>query len=393
MRIINVLLGFCWVFCSQGVTAARYVIPENGDTVVGYLQLGEMRRSDTLPDIARRYNLGFNEINIANPGMDAWVPDHKRAVLIPSAFILPPKPWKGIIINLAEMRLYYFPPTKKNQSAVVQTYPLAIGQASWRTPLGIFQITEKIEKPSWTVPASIIAEDASLSRYGNRRIIPGGDEENPLGEYALMLNASGYLIHGTNKPYSIGRRVSRGCLRMYPEDIDALFDEVTRGTTVRIISQSFKVGKRQGVVYVESHHSNYVDNEHESENFTSLVSGVITLAPQQKITTREWRRLNQIAAEYSGIPVPFVNLMTSSGNKQQWQVKLREFSGDGQLQPVEQLLKRLFLPYVKDNCSNNQQSCVTIGPLDNRSFAEATVDLLGAKLIANPAIKSISPGP
>jgi len=433
ITVLLVLVEFCWVFYAQGVMAARFVLPQNGDTVVGHLQLGEVRGSDTLPDVARRYNVGFNEIIRANPGMDAWMPnpepDNGRllgtgvsgsgmpgsgisrsgdsspdksspatpgahtsgkngVVLIPSVFILPPKPWEGIIVNLAEMRLYYFPPAKKNQPALVKTYPLAIGQDNLRTPMGVFHITDKIDKPSWTVPASIVAEDG-LSRYGHRRIVPGGDDENPLGEHALMLDEPGYLIHGTNKPYSIGRRVSRGCLRMYPEDIDELFSEVARGTVVRIINERFKVGRRHGMVYVEAHYSNYVDGINDSENFTALVSGVIAQAPQTTITPRQWRRLNRIASQYSGLPAPFISLRDAPDLRQQWYVRLRKSSDMAQSQPVEQLLQRLLLPYAKYHCSDSLPSCATVGPLENRHFAEAAVEVLGAQWVADPAITSV----
>jgi len=397
MTVQVVLIGFYWVFCTQGVMAARFVLPQNGDTVVGHLQLAQVRASDTLPDVARRNNVGFNEIHMANPGIDAWMPNSKAVstglsgkngtVVIPSVFILPPKPWEGIVVNLAEMRLYYFPPVKKNRPAVVKTYPLAIGQDNLRTPMGVFRITDKIDKPSWTVPASVIAEQG-LSRYGDRRIVPGGDDENPLGEQALMLDEPGYLIHGTNKPYSIGRRVSRGCLRMYPEDIDELFSEVARGTVVRIINQTFKVGKRRGMVYVEAHRSNYANGNNESENFTALVAGVVAIAPQKTMAPQAWQRLNRIASQYSGIPVPLVGLHDSPDLKQHWFVRLRAFSGAGSFQSMEQLLQRSFLPYLKINCSNGPQSCITIGPLENRHFADAAVDFLGTKLVATPAITS-----
>ena len=254
--------------------AGIYSLPVNGDTVVGAVQYKVVSEQETLLDIARQYGLGINEIAAANPGINPWVPGKNDRVIIPTFFVLPPKPWKGIIVNLPEMRLYYFPPEETFSEQRVITMPLSIGKLNWQTPVGDFFVKEKIKHPSWTVPQSIVSAHG-LEKYGNRRVIPAGDEDNPLGDYAILLNEAGYLIHGTNKPFSIGLRVSHGCIRLYPEDIDRLFDYVNRGVPVRIINQPNKVGKRGGTLYVETHAVLQEDSDKNGLNITPVVKAVI----------------------------------------------------------------------------------------------------------------------
>lgn len=290
--------------------SSSYLLPHNGDNVVGNIQYKSVKNNETLLDIARQYNVGYNEIVAANPGVNPWMPNTENRIKIPSQFILPPKPWRGVIINLPEMRLYYFPPTTLFHDRRVITMPLSIGKINWSTPTGSFYVKEKIKHPSWTVPNSIVQENG-LERYGNRRIIPPLDDDNPLGEYAILLNETGYLIHGTNKPFSIGRRVSHGCLRLYPEDVSVLFDYVDRKMPVRIINQPYKVGKRNNIIYVETHNLLEEDVNRHGINITPIVRDIVRQIPGLVVPDKSWQQLDNIVSEASGLPTPLLKLPRS----------------------------------------------------------------------------------
>lgn len=202
---------------------------------------------DTLLDVARRYDIGQNEILLANPGVDRWMPGTKASILIPSSRVLPATPRKGLTLNLPEYRLYYFSPDNKT----VVTHPVSIGRQDWNTPLGQTKLVTKKANPTWTPPESIKKEHAEKGEI-LPDVVPAGPD-NPLGLFALRLGIPGYLIHGTNKPYGVGMRVSHGCVRMYPEDIEKLFPEVKVGMPVNIVNQPVKVGWLDKKIYIEVH--------------------------------------------------------------------------------------------------------------------------------------------
>ena len=196
----------------------------------------ESRQEDTLPDIARLHHLGFDEIVAANPGVDTWLPGQGTRISLPTQRIIPDVPRTGLVVNLAEGRLYYFR-ADRNGEPLVETYPVSVGQVGRTMPLGLTSVTAKQKKPSWYPPKSIRDRHLQEGDVLPPFIPPGPD--NPLGEYALRLaipNGS-YLIHGTNKPVSVGLQITNGCIRLYPEDIEALFKEVPVGIRVRIINQ------------------------------------------------------------------------------------------------------------------------------------------------------------
>jgi L,D-transpeptidase ErfK/SrfK len=215
-------------------------------TVIGKLRIYTIKKNESLIEIARKFGIGYNEIVDANPGLDPFVPNAGGTVSIPSAWILPEmSDYEGIIINLSEMRLYYFP--KKNPSLKVWTFPIGIGDEGTDTPLGTFKVVGKIVDPPWNVPESIRKERPELPK-----VVPPGPE-NPLGSHALRLSSHSVLIHGTNRPYAVGRRASHGCIRMYPEDIPSLFDIVPNKTNVYIIKQPVKIGVLNQKIYIEVH--------------------------------------------------------------------------------------------------------------------------------------------
>ena len=248
-----VLLGL-WILGGNPLQAAVFPLPADpNDSVVGEISATVASNDDTLLDIGRRYDLGYEEIIKANPGVNRWVPGAGTKVVLPSRYILPNTAHEGIVLNLPELRLYYYPPAKKGIARVVETFPVSIGRMDWRTPLGKTKVTGKEKDPAWRPTKSVRAEHAQ-----DGDILPdfikGGDPENPLGHYALRLGLPSYLIHGVDerKSFGIGMRVTHGCVRMYPEDIQRLFEMVAVGTAVQIINQPIKSGWLGPDLYLEA---------------------------------------------------------------------------------------------------------------------------------------------
>ena len=225
---------------------------ETSDTVVGEQRTVVVREGDTMMDIARLHDLGFNEIVDANPGIDPWVPPVGTRLVLPTAFVLPCCTYDGLVVNIPEMRLYYFRSGPRADTTVVQTFPVGLGREEFRTPRGTFRVTGKTVNPTWNVPERIRQEHIR-ERNDDRRVIPGGHPDNPLGKYRLELDRTLFRIHGTNIPWGVGMLVSHGCIRLYPEDIERLFPLVPLGTRVELTYQPVKVGVRRGTTYVEVH--------------------------------------------------------------------------------------------------------------------------------------------
>jgi L,D-transpeptidase ErfK/SrfK len=214
----------------------------DGD-LIGQPQIHITNGQETLLDVARDNDLGLLEILAANPGVDPWVPGEETSVLLPTQHILPDAPRDGIVINLAELRLYYFP----GKGAAPATHAIGIGRDGFTTPIGESKVVRKATDPTWHPTASTRADNPTLAAA----VPPGPD--NPLGRYALYLGWKTYAIHGTNKPWGVGRRVSRGCIRLYPEQIEALYPLVPVGTRVSVVDQPVKLGWHQGELYMEVH--------------------------------------------------------------------------------------------------------------------------------------------
>jgi L,D-transpeptidase ErfK/SrfK len=211
---------------------------------------------DSLVELARRYDLGYNEIIAANPGMDPFLPPTGATVTIPGRWILPDVPeQRGIVINLAEMRMYYF---SSQPDRPVNTFPVGIGDEGWETPTGTYRITGKTAHPAWHVPPSIRQQRPELPV-----VVPPGPD-NPLGTHALRLSGGTVMIHGTNRPFSIGRRVSHGCIHLYPEDITVLYRTVGHGTGVTIVQQRVKATRSAERVLVEIHGVNNTNMHQEA---------------------------------------------------------------------------------------------------------------------------------
>ena len=227
------------------------------DTVIGDVRPYRIRKGDTLIDLARYYDLGYNEIVEANPGIDPWVPPVGATILLPTQYVLPCCTYVGIVVNIPEMRLFYYHRTKGDPTTTtIYTYPVGLGRDDWPTPRAKFRIRGKTVNPQWNIPESIRQEHIR-DRDDPRKFIPGGAPDNPLGKYRLELTLPLYGIHGTDIPWGVGMQVSHGCVRLYPEDIERLFPLVPVGTPGEFTYQTVKVGSHGGVAYVEVHDDIY----------------------------------------------------------------------------------------------------------------------------------------
>jgi L,D-transpeptidase ErfK/SrfK len=240
---ISILAAPSMLFAEEEFAASvnRYAYRLPDLTVVGAPTWWKVGPKDTLLDIARRSGLGYNEVDLLYPRMDAWIPPDGKRIALPTFWVLPPTQHEQLLINVAELRLYFF----DKKTSTVQTYPLGIGDEGWETPLGTFSITEKRPNPVWYVPASLQA------KYGMASMPPG--PENPLGEFVLKFSAGAYGIHGTAMPWGVGRLVSHGCIRCYPEHIRLLYPQVPVGTKLEIVYEPVKFGRKDGQVFVEAH--------------------------------------------------------------------------------------------------------------------------------------------
>lgn len=253
--------------------------------VGGTVESHTIEADDSLVELARRYNVGYNEISEANPGVDPFIPEVGTKVTIPGRWILPDAPrHESIVINLAEMRLYHFP---QHAGKAVATFPIGIGDEGTNTPTGTFRIVKKIAKPVWHVPKSI----RKLKPWLPKTVPPGPD--NPLGSHALHLSAKGILIHGTNRPFGIGRRLSHGCIRLYPEDIVPFFRKVRLGAKVAIVHQAVKAAVVDGRVLVEIHGSSNEELEWAAMDF---------MARKGLLARVDLLKLRRAARKKSGIP-------------------------------------------------------------------------------------------
>lgn len=286
------------VFLTTLGPCAAAATQQRGEDIVGSTRRHVTRYEDTMARLARTFDLGFVELMAANPGVDAWLPGEGRVIVVPSAHILPDGPRRGIVINLAELRLYHFRP-----DGSVVTYPVGIGREYWETPAIETTISLKREKPTWTPPASIRSERPDLPA----QIGPGPD--NPLGDFAMNLAVGSYVIHGTNKPLGVGRRVSHGCLRLYPEDIAALFAEVKVGTPVRIIDQEIKLGWSGGALFLEVHPGQAHADEIEAgrspvyEVDMPAIMALLANIPGADEVELDWGVIEKTMRERRGIPV------------------------------------------------------------------------------------------
>lgn len=292
-RIFLFFIIFLFPLVGSSLT---FSLPAEDDDVIGYIQTAIVRRGETVGGIVRKYHVGFLELLEANPQVNFNRLRSGTKLIIPTRYILPQAFREGIIINLAELRLYYFPPNR----SVVITFPIGIGREGEETPVVKTRIIEKRENPTW-YPTQDTREKELLRGVILPPFIEPGPL-NPLGDYAMRLAVRKYLIHGTNDPGGVGLRISGGCIRMYPEDIEQLYAMAGIGTSVNIVNQPIKLGWEDGTLYAEAHVPTHKKYGREEE----------TLRPMSKMLMSEirgfnveidWNRALAVAEQQQGIPI------------------------------------------------------------------------------------------
>jgi L,D-transpeptidase ErfK/SrfK len=283
----------------------RFEIDPAHDSVVGVLQTTTIGKDDTLPDIARRFNVGYEEMVRANPGVDPWLPGVGREVVVPTRFVLPDAPREGLVINVAAMRIYYYPKREKGQPQLVITHPIGIGKVGWRTPEGVTKVVARVKDPVWVPTASVRKEHLEDGDVLPAKVPAGPD--NPLGAYMFRLGWPSYLIHGTNKPYGVGMRSSHGCVRLYPEDIQLLYDTVPIGTTVRVVNQPFVLGWQGDELVVQAFGPLEDDRRAWQHGPRTLLKKAGDTPLWKRIRARDadidWDRARELSQHPRGIPV------------------------------------------------------------------------------------------
>ena len=273
----------------------------SGDqALVGTIAVVKTRENDTLSDIARHFGLGYNDISKANPTIDPWTPAPGSRLVLPLQFMLPDAPHKGIILNLANMRLYYYP---KKEPDKVFTYPVGIGRQGWNTPMGLTSIVAKKANPVWVVPASIHREHAQKGD-SLPSVVPAGPN-NPLGLFAMRLGFPRYLIHGTNKPYGIGMQISHGCIQLYPEDIEVLFKNASVGMPVRIIHQPYLTAWHEDMLYLEANEPLQKWAQDKPRLKKQLLKQIRQDSAKHNVAI-DWEKVERIIERADGIPTPIL---------------------------------------------------------------------------------------
>jgi len=272
------LLVPLWFGLGSTARATTFILGKADDAVVGEDQTVITVYEDTLYDLAAAYSLGSEELIRVNPKVDPWLPGGGKQLLVPGRHILPPGPREGVVVNLPEHRLYYYPKHKRGTPIVVMTYPVSIGKMDWRTPLGVTHVIQKQKDPIWYPPESVRKEHEAAGDP-IPAVVPAGPD-NPLGAYAMRLAAGKgtYLIHGTNNPVAVGLAVTHGCIRMYPDDVAQLFPLIPVGTPVRLINEPVKVAWIDGELLLEAHPP--VDAQGQSfepdvEQFSQLLQAAV----------------------------------------------------------------------------------------------------------------------
>lgn len=276
------------------------------DDVVGELQVTRVAGEDTFSDIARRFNLGYEEMVRANPGVDPWLPGENREIVLPTQFVLPDAPREGLVINLAQLRVFYYPKVKEGEPRTVITHPIGVGKVGWSTPEGTTKITGKMKNPTWFPPASVRKEHRQAGDPLPSKVPPGPD--NPLGAHMMTLGWPSYLVHGTNKPYGVGMRSSHGCIRFYPEDIQQLYDNIPVGTKVTVVNQPFVFGWDRGTLYAQAFPVMEDDKREHPKGAEALLNAAISDEMWQTVkehnATVDLELVNSLISKPRGVAVP-----------------------------------------------------------------------------------------
>jgi L,D-transpeptidase ErfK/SrfK len=295
---------------------SRFEPADAQQDVLGQLQETTVGKDDTLTDIARRFNLGYEELLRANPGVDPWLPGVGRTIVLPTRFVLPAAPHDGVVINIAAMRLFYFPPHKPGEPQVIYTHPIGIGKVGWSTPEGTTKIVRRQKDPTWHPPRSVIKEHKENGDDLATVVGPGPD--NPLGQFAFYLTWPGYLIHGTNKPAGVGLRSSHGCIRLFPEDIAELFNKIPIGTEVHVVNQPYVFGWDGDQLVMQAYGSLEDDRRDWNKAQAALLARSLGKPVEKELQRRgatvDWDLVMQMAHAPRGLIVP-VTVIDASVDK------------------------------------------------------------------------------
>ena len=286
------------------IDSNTFTLTSGDQTVVGEPQIVFAGAEDTFSDLARTYGLGYDDLIDANPGVDPWLPGEGTPVFLPTQYVLPDAPKQGVILNIATKRLFYYPRPAEGELQQVLTYPIGIGRVGWETPLGDTTVIAKAKNPSWWVPASVRQEHAELGDPLPSVVPPGPD--NPLGTRVLKLDMPGYLIHGTNQPYGVGMRVSHGCVRLYPENIEFLYTLVEIGEVVTIMNEPYQMGSKDGVLYFEAHAPLADDTVPAEDRLATLLDTQVN-PDGQALNIHLRGHVEFLAESPNGIPVSIVS--------------------------------------------------------------------------------------
>ncbi|WP_407316159.1 L,D-transpeptidase family protein [Pseudomonas sp. nanlin1] len=295
---ITCCLSLAALLASGSAAALEFALPPAGEDIIGEVRVITAKYEDTFADIGTANDLGYLEMVAANPGVDPWLPGAGTEIVLPTRFILPPGPREGIVINLAEYRLYYYP---KGEN-VVHTYPLGIGREGWGSPIAQTKVIAKTANPTWTPPASIKAEHAA-DGDPLPNVVPAGPD-NPLGPFKFTLGVPGYLIHGSNKKFGIGMRTSHGCFRMFNDNVLELAKMAPVGTPVRIISDPYKFGVSGGKVYLEAHTP--LDDQGAPsvvDKHTAVINALLKRQDLANNLQMDWNTVRDVVAAEDGMPV------------------------------------------------------------------------------------------
>lgn len=300
-RLLKLLLLV--IMLSACVYPKTYALKE-GQSVYGDLEFKVYKGENDLYEIARQYDVAYDVLLAANPGLEKGEVKLGSVIVLPTKFMLPNVRHNGMVVNLAERRLFLFRPKEKK----FDVYPVSIGRSGWETPLGKYKIIEKTKDPTWFVPKSLYDDQVKKGVDMPKFIKPGPD--NPLGKYSMRLSHPTYLIHGTNDPNRIGRNVTAGCINMYPEDVEALFMHTAIDTPVNLINQPMKLFYQKGRLFVESHKN---DEEWDVANFLTPETEIERAMKRQYLRWQKQggdndKAIYDLAEQHSGLPIAVKNL-------------------------------------------------------------------------------------
>lgn len=284
---------------SLPVYATNFTLPSPNNALIGEVIYAPADSSDNVATVAQRYNIGVNAVVAANPGItDTTVFQNGSTVKISGEFLLPPVPRRGIVVNLPEMRIYYYPAN----SDQVMTFPVGIGKVGKTIPITLTSITRKVVNPTWTPPADIRQYDRDVLGIDPPKVMPPGPD-NPLGPYAIYLRVPTYLIHSTIFPESIGRRASFGCIRMNENDIRQFFPIVQPGIPVEIIDMPNKLAWDNGELYLEAHSPlEERTGAQYANDLDSLLATIQKRLPANHITMVNWQLVSYLTEQPDGVP-------------------------------------------------------------------------------------------